>query len=69
MTPKEAVECLSAAFKADPDYAHTWHCNIAMAMYDELTPTTPNPIEVCNRAATRFMKNAFDVETAQEPKP
>lgn len=61
-----AMKCLRAAFEADPDYARTWHDNLAMAFKDELD--CPNPAEsateVCNRAAARFMRQAFDVDTA-----
>jgi hypothetical protein len=60
MTPKEAVECLSAAFKADPDYAHTWHCNIAMAAIDAGAPH-----KEANERAADFMSRAFGVDTTQ----
>lgn len=46
-------------------YAHSWHCNIAMAYYDS-SPKTMDCDEACkigNDAASRFMKLCFDVET------
>jgi len=48
-------------------YAHGWHCNIAMAVYD----ATPEDFsdaaaqEIGNIAATIFMKRCFDVDTKQ----
>ena len=64
----EAMKFLRKAFKEDPDYAWSWHCNIAMAMYDEFpdsfwVPDRSEQYKICNRAAARFMKNAFDIET------
>jgi len=58
--PEEAVAALSAAFKADPDYAWGWHSNIAMSAYDSGATS-----EVGNEAARRFMKLAFGVETKE----
>ncbi len=58
-TPAGAVERLSRAFRWDPDYAQGWHANIACAAMDEgLDPAA------ANRAASRFMKAAFGVDTA-----
>ena len=53
---------LRAAFKADPDYAHTWHCNIAMLLQDEGVEHTK-----ANDRVRGFMKLAFDI-TDYEPK-
>jgi hypothetical protein len=45
-------------------YAHGWHCNIAMAVYDAAyTLSGENAHEIGNDAATRFMKLCFDVNT------
>lgn len=61
MTPAGAVERLSRAFQADPDYANAWHANVACAAMDEgLDPAA------ANRAGTRFMRAAFRVETGKE---
>jgi len=54
-------DLLKESIQKDSDYAHSWHCNIAMAFYDE-----GGTHEMSNRAATRFMKNAFDVETGNK---
>ena len=55
-TPADAVAALSKAFKNDPDYAWSWHCNIAMAAKDEGMKH-----KAANRAAARFMYNAFGI--------
>lgn len=34
-----AYRDLAAAMKADPDYAHSWLCNIAMPIYDSTRPS------------------------------
>ena len=53
-------------------YAHTWHCNIAMAVYDsfseddEIVMSKERMHQIGNAAATRFMKICFDVETTNE---
>jgi len=51
-------------------YAHAWHCNIAMAVYDECTTALParfitseDAMRIGNASATRFMKTCFDVTT------
>ncbi len=64
----EAMDVLKKAFKEDPSYAWSWHCNIAMAMYDEFpdsfwVPDRSEQHKICNKAASRFMKNAFGIET------
>jgi len=48
-------------------YAHVWHCNIAMAVYDSTTDdiSAEAAKDIGNEAATRFMKNCFNVETKQ----
>lgn len=57
-TVKDAMETLTQAFEDDPDYAHTWHCNIACSVMDSGVDH-----EKSNEAASRFMKLAFGVET------
>jgi len=59
----EAFEVLKQAMKDDPDLAHGWHSNIAMAFYDECDHVS---VEPCHRGATRFMKSCFDVKTSME---
>ena len=64
---KKAMETLKAAFKADPDYAHSWHCNLAMAFYDAMDENCID--ENCkmvwtNAGAAIFMQAAFDIKTS-----
>ena len=46
-------------------YAHSWHCNIAMSVYDECTTdiSHDDAHRIGNDAATRFMKLCFGVDT------
>lgn len=54
---KVHVDALIRAFKADPDYRHTWLCNIAMSIYDETVKGSVGvDHDFCNRAADRFLK-------------
>lgn len=55
---KKAMGALSEAMRNDPEYAWGWQCNIAMAAHDE---GLDRP--AANRAAARFIRNAFDVDT------
>lgn len=61
-TPKVMGQ-LRAALQSDPDYAWGWHCNIAMAAFDEGLDR-----EAANRAAARFLKNCFGIDTEQRSK-
>ena len=72
----EAFEVIKNAMISDfPEepgsYAHSWHCNIAMAFYDaanedpNLSQYSSSIRLVANKAASRFMKTLFDVETRQ----
>lgn len=64
---EDAVDTLQKAFEADPDFAHTWHCNVAMACFDSIPLVEyghEKVHEFANEAASRFMKKAFDVETS-----
>ena len=74
-----AMDTLRQAMKADPDYAHSWHCNIAIMCYDAIgaarekvpgataddTQAHIDAHSVGNDAASRFMELCFDVETKQ----
>lgn len=61
---KLAMKVLTEAFEADEGYAHSWHCNIAMAIQDACAQEGRDNIHaVSNEAATRFMKLAFGVTT------
>lgn len=58
MTLKTACETLAKAIRDDSSYAWSWHCNIAMAAQDEGVEHA-----TANRAASRFMKMCFGVDT------
>ena len=62
---QHAMNMLKISFQSDPDYAHSWHCNLAMAFQDAM-PGLDHAI--VNDGASRFMKLAFDVETSADPK-
>lgn len=54
----QAFNTLKQAIHADPEYAWSWHCNIAMASVDQgMHP------HAANRAAAHFMLVCFDVDT------
>lgn len=53
---------LRAAMQADPGYAWSWHCNIAVASQDEGMEHG-----AANRAAARFMHTCFGVDTSNPP--
>ncbi len=71
---ESAMDTLKAAMQEDSDYAHGWHCNIAMACYDSMSKGTEeaddsesykNRNAISNEAASRFMKLCFGVVTKQ----
>lgn len=70
MPVSTAMAVLTAAFQSDPEYAYSWHANIAMAVYDSFPSTilggTESLHKRSNTAASRFMKSAFDIETSHD---
>lgn len=74
ITTKQAMEHLTKAMKDDADYAHGWHCNIAMMCADAMVSTKSRlPMDSTsdfnvagNEGASRFMKICFNVETSQD---
>lgn len=73
---RKAFETIKAAMVADTpeapgSYAHSWHCNIAMACADAIHEdhteayTSEDAARIGNKAASRFMKLCFGVETVQ----
>jgi hypothetical protein len=73
----EAMDVLKKAMVADNpqaagSYAHSWHCNIAMACYDAIRASESvvddglqheDAHRIGNNAASRFMKLCFGVDT------
>lgn len=58
-----AFDTLRRALQADPDYAWSWHCNIAMAFYD-----VGGDHAMANKAAHLFMQRTFGVVTVEPGK-
>jgi len=66
----EAFRALRDAIRLDPEYAHSWHCNLAVSFYDSMPEDTQqldDSMTVANNGASRFMKLAFGVTTNQHP--
>jgi hypothetical protein len=60
-----AFRIVRRAIKKDAGYAEGWQSNIAMSIYDESRNQASGlDGKFCNRAAARFMKICFDVETS-----
>ena len=57
-----AYRTLTKAMKRDPDFAHTWQCNIACPLMD----AGMNHIDA-NAAADRLMRHLFGVVNYTEP--
>ena len=64
LTPSWAMTVLAKNFRDDPDYAYSWHCNLAMAFYDSMNDIDhESRHRAANEAAGRVMKAFFDIET------
>jgi hypothetical protein len=59
MLLKLALNYFIKRLQQEPDYAWSWHCNIAMPIYD--TMDEPDGI-FANKCAARLMKHLFDVD-------
>lgn len=59
---KQAFDVLKNAVNNDPDYAWSWHCNIAMAFVDE-----GGSHEAANKAAARIMSILFEHDITKHP--
>ncbi len=66
----DAMESLTKVMKDTSlgGYAHSWHCNIAMSVYDASLSSIchDHAHQIGNDAASRFMKLCFGVETTNE---
>ena len=58
-----AMQQLTAALQADPDYAWSWHCNLAMPIMDA---TNVSPA-LANVAGARLMRHLFDIDMTKHP--
>lgn len=64
----KAMTTMRAAFRKDPEFAHAWHCNLAMACVDSMTTEDAEwerQLAIGNKAAAGFMKRAFDIDTGK----
>lgn len=69
-----AMTVLRNAMRNDLDYAHSWHCNIAVAAQDAICNGTSEDVraqanfhQLTNEGASIFMRRCFDVITDQDP--
>ena len=60
----QAVQIVIDAMRADPDYAWSWHCNVAMSFVD-----AGGDAYAANQGAARFMRLLANVEPAHELMP
>lgn len=56
-----ALWWLRRRVKEDPEWAWGWHCQLAMTIKDR----TPAQHEEANKAAGKFMRDLFDLDTAE----
>ena len=57
-----AMQTLIETLKADPEYAWAWHCNVAMAAFDEGLSHY-----AANKAAARFLSWLAQIDTTTHP--
>jgi hypothetical protein len=65
---KWAYRTLCRAMRRDPSYAHSWFCNIAMPIYDEVNRGCVEPILSGKQAgviADKIMRHLFGVENSE----
>jgi hypothetical protein len=61
----EALETLTTALQNDPEYAHTWHCNLSVCVQEAMGDTTSRSKSVVgNLAASRIMGHVFRTQTS-----
>lgn len=58
----DAFQALKNAVIEDPDYAWSWHCNIAMPLIDAGVNE-----KTAQEAAATVMRNFFGVDTRESP--
>jgi hypothetical protein len=58
----EAMDVVGAAINSDPEYAWSWQCNIAMAVFDAGVEH-----RIANEGAARFMQILFGVDMRKSP--
>ena len=68
---KNSIEILTSEMQDTElgSYAHSWHCNLAMASYDAIMSFDDQidwAHDISNDAASRFMRLLFNVNTKNE---
>jgi hypothetical protein len=66
-TTKEAFDALQKQLQTDDALAWSWHCNIAMAIFDTAQPAanTPAKHRFANEAAALTMSRLFEVDVTK----
>lgn len=60
---KNELDVIKKSMKEDSELAWTWHCNIAMAVYDTLPQENYREKGIiANNASALVMRRLFDVE-------
>jgi len=59
-------EKLKKSLKDDPDYVHSWYCNLTMSFLDEMSGDFKTDREIARGGASRFMKICFDIDIKDE---
>lgn len=60
MTVTEAFDTFRTKMRDDPEYAWSWHCNLAMPIKD----STGISHEAANKAAAHLMQHLFAIDTS-----
>jgi len=61
MSIEQELNFIKDQMKKDNDFAWSWHCNIAMPIYD----STNLSKRKCNQIAVNLMRHLFDVDTSE----
>ena len=63
MNVAEAFDALKTAIQSDPEYAWSWHCNLAVPIMDAVNASHTDS----NRAAALIMQQMFDCDITTHP--
>jgi len=61
MSIKKELDRIKNEMKKDSDFAWSWHCNIAMPIYD----STNLSKRKCNQIAVNLMVHLFEIDTSE----
>lgn len=65
MTTPSPFALLTEQLKEDPEYAWSWHCNIAMGIFDRVDNQISH--RKSNEIAASMMKSFFDIDITTNP--